>query len=129
MGIEQIRNIKSGKDRAHREEAKKEKAKAKARERKFSNSMPHRTEKMKGIISALRPLYDRFLKDKAECEIKGPTCTGQPTEVHHTKGRGVKVILDDTYWKASCSACNLQVERKDAEAREKGHKVSRHKKD
>lgn len=129
MGIEQIRNIKSGKDRADREEAKKEKAKAKAREPRMTKPMPHRTEKMKGIISALRPLYDRFLKNKTDCEIKSPACTGQATEVHHTKGRGVKVILDDAYWKASCSPCNLHVERKDAEAREKGHKVSRHKKD
>lgn len=126
MGLEQIRNIKSGKDRTDREEAKKEKAKAKAREPKFSKPMPHRTEKMKGIISALRPLYDKFLKNKTECEIKSPACTGQVTEVHHTKGRGVKVILDDTYWKACCNACNLYVERKDAEAREKGFKISRH---
>lgn len=44
MGIEQIRNIKSGKDRADREEAKKEKAKAKAREPKMTKPMPHRSE-------------------------------------------------------------------------------------
>jgi len=94
--------------------------------KKSDKPIPKRSEKMKGIISALRPLYDRFLKNRTECEIKSPECTGRATQVHHTKGRGVKVILDDTYWKASCSACNLYVERKDAEAREKGHKVSKH---
>jgi len=79
--------------------------------KKSTKPIPKRSEKMKGIISALHVLYDKFLKDKTE---------------HHTKGRGVKVILDETYWKACCSACNLYVERKDAEARDKGHKVSRH---
>lgn len=88
--------------------------------------IPKRSEKMKGIISALRPLYDRFLKDKTECEIKSPVCTGQPECVHHIQGRGVKVILDDSKWKASCSACNNYVESKDQDAREKGNKVSKH---
>lgn len=96
---------------------------------KATTPIPKRSEKMKGIISALRPLYDRFLKDKTECDIKSPVCTGQPECVHHIEGRGVKVILDDSKWKACCSACNLYVERKDQEAREKGNKLSRHKKD
>lgn len=84
-----------------------------------------RSEKMKGIISALRPLYDKFLKGKSECEIKSPICTGQPEVVHHMAGRGVKVILDDSKWKACCSACNNYVEEKDREARQKGHKISK----
>lgn len=126
MGIEQIRNIKSGKDRAGREEAKKGKAKAKAREPKMTKPMPHRSEKMKGIICALVVLYEKFLKGKTECKIKSPVCTGQPEVVHHSKGRGIKVILDQDFWLECCSACNLYVETKDEEARENGHKVSRH---
>jgi hypothetical protein len=85
-----------------------------------------RSEKMRGIIAALRPLYDAFMKDKEECEIKSPVCTGRPECVHHTEGRGIKVILDQSKWKAACCACNGYVEMKDAEAREKGHKKSRH---
>lgn len=84
-----------------------------------------RSEKMRGVIAALRPLYDTFLKDKEDCEIVGPNCTGRAECVHHVEGRGIKVILDQSKWKASCSACNLHVEVKDAEARAKGHKTSR----
>jgi len=84
-----------------------------------------RSEKMRGVISALRPLYDAFMKDKEECEIKSPVCTGRAECVHHVEGRGIKVILDQSKWKASCGACNGYVEVKDAEAKEKGHKKSR----
>lgn len=87
-----------------------------------------RSEKMKGIISALRPLYDAFLKDKEACEIKSPVCNGLPECIHHEEGRGIKVILDQSKWKVSCGPCNGWVENKDATAREKGHKKSRHKK-
>lgn len=96
--------------------------------KKAAKPIKARSEKMRGIISALRPLYDAFLKDKEECEIKSPVCTGQPQCVHHEEGRGVKVILDQTKWKASCAACNGWVENKDAEAQEMGVKRSRHKK-
>jgi len=84
-----------------------------------------RSEKMRGVISALRPLYDAFMKDKEECEIKSPVCTGRAECVHHVEGRGIKVILDQSKWKACCGACNSHVEVKDAEAKEKGLKKSR----
>jgi len=84
-----------------------------------------RSEKMRGVVSALRPLYDAFMKDKEECEIKSPVCTGRAEYIHHVEGRGIKVILDQSKWKACCGACNGYVEVKDAEAKEKGHKKSR----
>lgn len=87
-----------------------------------------RSERMRGIIAALRPLYNAFMKDKEACEIISPACTGRAECVHHTEGRGIKVILDQSKWKAACCACNSYVEEKDAEAREKGHKKSRHSK-
>lgn len=93
---------------------------------RVTKPIPKRSEKMKGIISALRPLYDRFLKDHPDCEIGSEVCTGQATEVHHAEGRGVKVILDDAKWKAACHDCHMRLERKDQEAREKGNKVSKH---
>lgn len=89
--------------------------------------MSQRSEKMKGIISALRPLYDKFLADRPICEIRSEDCTGQATCVHHTEGRGVNQILDNSKWKACCSACNLWCETHHAEAEDKGMKVSRHK--
>lgn len=93
---------------------------------KATKPIAKRSEKMKGIFSALVVLYEKFLKGKTECRLKTPVCTGRPEVVHHTKGRGVKVILDQDYWLEACSACNLYVENKDQEAREAGNKVSRH---
>lgn len=87
-----------------------------------------RSEKMKGVMAALAPLYDRFLSTRPDCELRTEVCTGQALYVHHVKGRGIKVILDDKYWKACCSACNDRVEAKDAEARENGNKISKHQK-
>ena len=87
-----------------------------------------RSEKMRGVIAALRPLYDAFMKDREECEIKSPACTGRAECVHHVEGRGIKVILDQSKWKVCCCACNSHLEVKDGEAREKGHKKSRHSK-
>jgi hypothetical protein len=94
--------------------------------KKATKPIKGRSEKMRGIIAALRPLYDAFLKDKEECAIKSPVCTGRAECVHHEEGRGIKVVLDQSKWKECCRACNGWVESKDAEAREKGHKKSRH---
>lgn len=46
-----------------------------------------RSERMRGIIAALRPLYNAFMKDKEACEIISPACTGRAECVHHTEGR------------------------------------------
>jgi hypothetical protein len=45
--------------------------------------------------------------------------------VHHSKGRIGDLLLDQRYWIPSCYSCNLQVEIKDAEARNKGLKISK----
>lgn len=84
-----------------------------------------RSEKMRGIIAALRPLYDAFLKDKEECAIKSPVCTGRPTVVHHTEGRGITKIMDQQTWMASCPACNGFVEANDSWARDNEIKKSK----
>lgn len=85
----------------------------------------HRSEKMKGIMAAIKPLYRSFLKEKPICEIKSPVCTSEATCIHHTAGRGMDHLMDTNTWEASCSACNLFVETNDKWARESGHKISR----
>lgn len=87
----------------------------------------HRSEKMKGIMTAIKPLYKSFLKEKPICEIRSEVCTGQATCIHHTAGRGMNHLMDTNTWEASCSAYNLYVEENDQWARENGHKYSRHK--
>lgn len=85
-----------------------------------------RSEKMKGIMAAIKPLYKSFLKEKEACEIKSPVCTGQATVIHHTAGRGMNHLMDTNTWEASCTACNNYVEENDKWARDNGHKISRH---
>lgn len=90
--------------------------------------LPKRSEKMKGIMAAIKPLYKSFLKEKPLCEINSPICTAQSTCVHHTAGRGMNHLMDTNTWEASCDACNHYVEEHDDWAKENGHKISRHKK-
>lgn len=90
--------------------------------------LPKRSEKMKGIMAAIKPLYKSFLKEKPYCEIRSPVCTSAATCVHHTAGRGMNHLMDTNTWEAACDACNLYVEENDKWAKENGHKYSRHKK-
>lgn len=85
----------------------------------------HRSEKMKGIMAAIKPLYKSFLKEKPICQIRSPEGTGQSTCIHHTAGRGMERLMDTNSWEAACSACNGYVEKNDRWARDNGHKVSR----
>jgi len=88
-----------------------------------------RSEKMRGVMAAIKPLYVDFLEKKPVCEIHSPVCTQAATCVHHTAGRGVAQIINIKTWKASCDACNCYVEKHDAWAREKGFKISKHTKE
>lgn len=87
-----------------------------------------RSEKMRGVIAAIKPLYEDFLEKKPICEIGSPICTQASECIHHTAGRGVAQIMNMKTWKASCDACNSYVEKHDQWARDNGHKVSKLKK-
>jgi len=87
-----------------------------------------RSEKMKGIMAAIKPLYKNFLKEKPYCEIRSPVCTSEATCIHHTAGRGMNHLMDTNTWEASCDPCNKYVEGNDQWARDNGHKYSKHKK-
>lgn len=98
-------------------------------EKKFpKRGFAGRSEKMKGIMQAIIPLYRAFLEEHPDCEIRSPECTGPATAVHHTAGRSMAKIMDKKTWKGSCDHCNLYVEKNDQWARDNGFKVSRHQK-
>jgi hypothetical protein len=103
-----------------------EKKKAEGKTLGIRQPIAKRSEKMKAIMTALKPLYTRFLATRNVCEINSEVCTKEATCVHHTKGRGINQILDEEYWKASCYPCNSHVETHDEFARKNGHKVSKH---
>jgi len=87
-----------------------------------------RSEKMKETMKELKKAYPLFLADPNNkyCKLKLEGCTIVATVVHHTRGRVGKMVFDQRFWLASCPSCNNKVEEKDAEAREKGLKLSKH---
>jgi len=82
---------------------------------------------MKDELKKYTPAAKAFLKKHKLCEIKMKGCTVEATVVHHVRGRLGARLHDQEDWVASCANCNLMVEVKDLEAREKGFKKSRFK--
>lgn len=113
-------------DKRKAEEAADKAAGIKPEKKVASKKFGGRSEKMKGIMAAIQPLYRSFLKEKPVCEIKSQVCTSAASCVHHTAGRGMDHLMDTNTWEASCNSCNLYVEENDKWARENGHKISRH---
>lgn len=100
-------------------------------------------EVVKEIVKKKKPIKPRskkmekemklYLKDKADflkpgdqCELNTDVCRGEATVIHHTRGKIGKLLRDKRYWKKSCVHCNNRVEEKDADARAKGLKLSKH---
>lgn len=74
------------------------------------------------------PKARKFVKEHPNCELKMKGCTGKTQGVHHTEGKdSIELLLDETKWMGACNHCNLTAEIKDAEARSKGIKKSKHK--
>lgn len=95
---------------------------------KTQKQIPKQTKKTKSTNAILKEQYPAFLASKHfKCEVKTSVCTRTATVVHHVKGRGKDVILDQTTWKSSCIACNDRIESHPNEGTP-GSKVSRHKK-
>lgn len=87
-----------------------------------------RSEKMKENVKALKKEYPLFLArpENKYCQLKMNGCTKVATVVHHTQGREGANLTDQSTWMPSCAHCNIIVEEKDGEARDKGVKKSKH---
>lgn len=73
----------------------------------------------KGRAAELR----RYSKARAEFLRLKPwcgRCNLRGKEVHHTRGRVGKLLLDWRYWMTTCPACHEWIGRNPAKAREKG---------
>ncbi len=66
-----------------------------------------------------------FLKENPVCQIKTTGCTGEATQVHHTKGRTGKVLTDERYFKSTCDNCHRYENEHPEWSKENGHSVSR----
>lgn len=74
------------------------------------------------------PKQKAFLKTHPFCELKLEGCTKMAQGVHHVEGKEtIEKLLNEKEWKAACNPCNGEAERKDAEARDKGLKKTKHK--
>lgn len=82
-------------------------------------------------MELLRKLYPAFLAlpGNGSCKLNMKGCTKKATVVHHKKGRIGDLLFDQRFWMPSCVSCNGAVESNDAEAREKGLKISKFTKD
>jgi len=86
-----------------------------------------RSAKMKSNVAILRKQYPEFLAQPGNhlCKLKMEGCQTHAVTVHHSKGRIGELLFDQKYWMPSCLVCNIEVENKDGEAREKGLKLSK----
>jgi hypothetical protein len=72
-----------------------------------------------------QPAAKEYIRANQVCSIKSLVCTGTAQCVHHSKGKKtIHELLDVTYWKSSCYACNSWVESNDETARAQGHKLN-----
>lgn len=90
-------------------------------------SIPKRSKKMEEEMKLYRPEMMKYLKANPVCKLDMQGCAKVATCVHHTRGREGEQLHNQKDWLPSCVNCNLQVEIKDLEARQKGVKKSKHK--
>lgn len=97
------------------------------KEEKKPYQIPKRSKSLKAEFRKYVPEMKAFLaKPENEfCKIRMEGCTGKAVCVHYPAGRIGKKLRDQSEWMPSCASCNLQVEIKDLEARQKGFKKSR----
>jgi len=88
--------------------------------------IPKRSKKMKKEMELYLKEKADFLNPGDQCELNTDVCRGEATVIHHTRGKIGKLLRDQRYWKKSCVHCNNRVEEKDALARAKGLKLSKH---
>lgn len=72
--------------------------------------------------SALRK---QFLELNPNCQGLLAGCTGQATDVHHSRGRCGNSYLDTATWVAVCRLCHSQIETQPIMAKELGLSKSR----
>ena len=60
---------------------------------------------------------NKWLSGK-HCGVRG--CFSMATEVHHTRGRVGKLLLDETFWLPVCSGCHDWIHKNIELARERG---------
>ncbi len=101
------------------ERAKKARPKKRKRIKKVS-------AKYRQTLKEYSPKRKKFLDEKPFCEVRLENCTNRSEVIHHKKGKHSKELyLNEEYWMASCSRCNLDIERIGKRAYDLGLKINR----
>ena len=66
-----------------------------------------------------------FLMANTECAVKSKFCTGESTEIHHTKGRENDLLNDVRYFLAICTSCHIFITENSALAADLGFSQKR----
>ncbi|SHN42300.1 hypothetical protein SAMN05216311_114171 [Chitinophaga sp. CF418] len=73
-----------------------------------------------------QPQARQFVIDNPVCNIRSPVCSYHAECVNHRKGKDtIKLLLDMSFWEASCFLCNNWIEANHQWAVDRGHKLSR----
>lgn len=83
------------------------------------------SDKRKKEMSKYSKLCAGFKILNPNCQGKLEGCTGQTTEVHHSKGRIGSLLTNVEHFVALCSSCHHQVEMNPEMAKAKGLSKSR----
>lgn len=94
---------------------------------KVPREIPKKSSNQKEIDKELKKMYPVFLAkpDNRYCKVKMKGCTKVATVVHHVRGRIGDQVFEVKDWLPSCPHCNIYLESKDKEARDKGVKKSK----
>ncbi|ACU61308.1 hypothetical protein [Chitinophaga pinensis] len=72
----------------------------------------------------------RLFWEGKQCVIRAPGCTGAAQCVNHRKGKSsIDLLLDERYWEPACFHCNNYIEDHHQWGADRGHKLSRNKKE
>jgi len=83
-----------------------------------------KSKKMKEIDKAYTILRRKFMENKPMCEASLHCCTGESTDVHHMKGRGIFHLVVKT-WLSVCRTCHIWIEANPTQALEMGFSEKR----
>lgn len=68
--------------------------------------IPKKSKQQLIIDAEYAKLRGPFLKENPNCKINIEGCLGVAGEVHHTRGRGKKYMLDVSTWLPACRVCH-----------------------
>lgn len=82
------------------------------------------SKKYAKLLREYSPKRKAFLEIHEYCQVRLDCCTGRAEVIHHKKGKHSRELyLDEKYWMASCSLCNVEIEALGQKAYDLGLKI------